>query len=166
MQKITMSEALQCTSPQPVSIVCSPMPGGMVNLATVAWWTYLESDPAMIGFSMWKESFTYALLQGGGSLALCIPGEVIADETLKCGTVSGRDVSKAIEYNIELYPAKVPFPVHSRVSFICTIEKMVEVGDCGFFICNIEEIYFSEEERQIFAWGSSQNLAPLTCNIN
>jgi flavin reductase (DIM6/NTAB) family NADH-FMN oxidoreductase RutF len=50
MNKITMDEALKYTSPQPVSLISSVTPAGITNLATVAWWTYLESEPAMIVF--------------------------------------------------------------------------------------------------------------------
>jgi flavin reductase (DIM6/NTAB) family NADH-FMN oxidoreductase RutF len=52
MNKITMDEALKYTSPQPVSLISSVTPTGITNLATVAWWTYFESKPAMLGFSI------------------------------------------------------------------------------------------------------------------
>ena len=55
--------------------------------------------------------------------------------------------------------APVRYPVHSRLAFICTVDSQIEVGDCVFFICKIDDIYFNENERQIFAWGGSGSLA-------
>jgi nitroreductase len=156
-----MSEALKLTSPHPVSLICTQTPSGATNLAAVSWWTYLESDPQIIGFSMWKESYTCELAASTGKVVISIPGETITDITLKCGNISGRDVDKVNEYNIELVDAPVKYPVHSRLAFICTVDNKVEVGDCVFFICKIDDIYFNENERQIFAWDGSGNLAPV-----
>ena len=132
MKKITIDEALQATSPQTVSLICTQTPTGTTNLAAVSWWTYLESEPPMLGFSMSKESYTCEVLPSTGKAVLSIPGEDIADITLKCGNVSGRDVDKVKEFSIDLVDAPVKYPVHSRLAFICTLEKQVEVGDCIF----------------------------------
>jgi flavin reductase (DIM6/NTAB) family NADH-FMN oxidoreductase RutF len=161
MKKITIDEALHKTSPQPVSLICVQTPAGTTNLAIVAWWTYLESEPPMLGFSMGKESYTCELLAGTGKAVLSIPGETIADAAFECGCVSGRDVNKAEKFSIGLVEAPVKYPVHSRLAFICTVENKVEVGDCIFFICSIDDIYYNENERQIFAWGGSKKLSPV-----
>jgi flavin reductase (DIM6/NTAB) family NADH-FMN oxidoreductase RutF len=130
-------------------------------LAAVSWWTYLESEPPMIGFSMSKESYTCELVASTGKAVLSIPGEAIADITLKCGNVSGREVDKVKEFSIDLVDAPIKYPVHSRLAFICTLEKQVEVGDCIFFVCNIDDIFLNENERQIFVWGGSKKLSPI-----
>ena len=161
MKKIMINEALQATSPQTVSLICVQTPAGTTNLTTVSWWTYLESEPPMLGFSMSKESYTCGLLTGTGKAVLSIPGEAIADIALKCGSVSGRDVDKVKEFSIDLVEAPVKYPVHSRLAFICMLEKQVEVGECIFFICRIDDIYYNENERQIFAWGGSKKLSPI-----
>ena len=157
-----MAEALKNTSPHPVSLICVSTPIGATNITPVSWWTYLESDPPMIGFSIWKESYTCELVASSGKAVLSIPGEAIADITLKCGNVSGRNVNKVNEFGIDLVDvAPVKFPVHSRLAFVCTLENKVEVGDCVFFICKIDDIFFNENEHQLFAWGGSSNIAPL-----
>ena len=161
MNRITMAEALKNTSPHPVSLICVQTPAGVTNLTPVSWWTYLENDPPMIGFSIWKESYTCELVANSGKAVLSIPGEAIADITLKCGNVSGRDVDKVKEFSIDLVDAPVKFPVHSRLAFVCTLESKVEVGDCIFFICKIDDIFLNENERQLFAWSGSSKVAPL-----
>jgi nitroreductase/flavin reductase (DIM6/NTAB) family NADH-FMN oxidoreductase RutF len=163
-----MPEALKHTSPHPVSLVCAQTPTGATNMAAVSWWTYLESDPAIIGFALWREAYTCELIENTGKAVLSIPGEALSDITLKCGNVSGRDVDKVKEFGIDLVDladTPVKFPVHSRLAFTCTVENKVEVGECIFFICNVDEIFFNENERQLFAWGGSSVVAPLKDTI-
>ena len=158
MKKVTIDEALENTAPQPVALICTLKPDGSVNLAPVAWWTYVESVPPMVGFSMAKESYTCELVKKTGKLALCLPGEAIADEVYKCGSVSGRDVDKVKEYGIKLTEAAVPFPVHSRLVFECTVNQEVIAGDCVFFICAASQILADESQKHIYTWGRSKKL--------
>ena len=121
MRKATINEALENTAPQPVALICSPRPDGSTNLAPVAWWTFLESEPPMIGFSMAKESYTCEILTASdsGKVALCLPCEAIADEVLKCGSISGRATDKAKDYGIELTGDELKYPIHSKLAFLC-----------------------------------------------
>jgi flavin reductase (DIM6/NTAB) family NADH-FMN oxidoreductase RutF/uncharacterized membrane protein YhaH (DUF805 family) len=161
MKQITMAEALSKTSPHPVSLICTKTPSGITNLAPVSWWTYLENDPPMMGFSMWKESYTCELAANTGKVVICIPGDTIAEKVRQCGNVSGRDVNKAKEFNIKLVQAPVEYPEHSKLAFLCTVENKVDVGECTFFICKIDEILCNENELQLFAWAGSEKLAPI-----
>ena len=161
MKQITFDEALKHTSPHPVSLISSLTPEGNTNLAAVCWWTFLESEPPMIGFSMANESYTCELLKKNGKTVLSIPGETIAIEAFQCGTVSGRDVNKAEKYSIALVDAPVKYPVSSKVAFICNVINPVPVGDCTFFICNIDEILYNENEHHLYAWSGSERLAAI-----
>ena len=161
MRKATIMEALENTAPQPVSLICAPRPDGGTNLAPVAWWTYLESEPPMLGFSMAKESYTCGLVSGSGKVAICLPGEAIAGEVLKCGSVSGRTVDKAKEYGIELTGDGLKYPAHSKLAFLCTVSQKVIVGDCVFFVCAVDEILLDETQRHIYTLGKSQQLGAL-----
>jgi flavin reductase (DIM6/NTAB) family NADH-FMN oxidoreductase RutF len=142
-------------------LISSLTPEGDTNLAAVCWWTFLESEPPMIGFSMANESYTCRLLKKNGKTVLSIPGETIADEAFKCGTVSGRDINKALEYNIALVGAPVKYPVNSKVAFVCTLVNTIPVGACTFFICNIDEILYNENEHHLYAWDGSDKLTTI-----
>lgn len=164
MRKITFMEAFESVVPQPVSLICTlkPGPDGGTNLAPVAWWTFLESEPPMMGFSMSKESYTCELASDiNKKIAICFPGEAIADEVLKCGSVSGRNIDKAKEYGIKLTGEAVKYPVNSKLVFLCTIAQRVVVGDCVFFVCNIDEMLCDDSQRHIYTWGQTQSLRPI-----
>ena len=161
MKQITFDEALKHTSPHPVSLISSLTPEGITNLATVGWWTFLESEPPMIGFSMANESYTCELLKKADKTVLSIPGKSIAKETWQCGIVSGRDVNKAEAYKIALKDAPIKYPADSKVVFICTIVNPVSVGECTFFICDVDEILYNENERHLYVWSGTEKLATI-----
>ena len=161
MQKVTIMEALENTAPQPVALICTPRPDGGTNLAPVAWWTFLESEPPMIGFTMAKGSYTCELVSSTGKVAICLPGETIADEVLKCGMISGRDVNKAKEYGIELTGDELKYPVYSKLVYLCSVSQKVAVGDCVFFVCSVREILLDESQRHIYTMGKSQKLSAI-----
>jgi flavin reductase (DIM6/NTAB) family NADH-FMN oxidoreductase RutF len=154
-------EALENTAPQPVALICTPRPDGSTNLAPVAWWTYLESEPPMIGFSMAKESYTCELVSASGKVVICLPSEAIADEVLKCGSVSGRKLDKAVAYKIALTGNEMKYPIHSKLVFICDVSQRVIVGDCVFFVCDINEILLDEKQKHIYTLGKSEKLGAL-----
>jgi len=150
LKKITFLEAMGHTAPQPMALICAPRPDGSTNLATVAWWTYLDTEPDMIGFAMGKGSYTCQLVSETGKAVICLPGVDIADEVLKCGFVSGREVDKAKEYNIALTGDEQKYPVKSKVAFLCDVDREVIVGGCVFFICKVNEIHFDETQRHVY----------------
>ncbi|MCL2008616.1 MAG: flavin reductase family protein [Treponema sp.] len=164
MKQITLLESMKNIPVHPVSLICTPKPDGSTNLAAVSWWTFLSSNPQLIGFAMGKNSYTSELLtknDKGCPVVLSIPGESIADITLKCGSVSGRELDKVKEYGIEMIGAPLKYPAHSRFAYICTVESRVEAGVCNFFICKVDDVLFDETVKQIFAWGGYGKLAPL-----
>jgi flavin reductase (DIM6/NTAB) family NADH-FMN oxidoreductase RutF len=161
MRKVTISEALENTAPQPVALICTPRPDGSANLAPVAWWTYLESEPPMMGFSMAKESYTCELVSHLGKVVLSLPSEEISEEVLKCGVISGQVLDKAKEYAIELTGDALKYPIHSKLAFLCTVSQKVIVGDCIFFVCSIDEILLDENQKHIYTLAHTEKLGAI-----
>ena len=161
MEQITISQAQKYTSPNPISLVCAEGPNGVTNMAAISWWTYLANRPPMLGFAISKKSYTGELVKETGKAVLSIPGEIIAKEAYQCGRVSGRDTNKVAEFGIALTGDNQMYPIHSKLAFICTLESTSEVGDHIFFACNIDDIFYNGEEKQLYAWDGYAELAPL-----
>ena len=151
MKSINLMQAVDQTKPQPVALICTRQPDGGTNLAPVTWWTYLETNPPMVGFSMSKSSYTHELAAVvGAKLAITLPGQEIAEAVLKCGGVSGRKINKAEEFNIELTGEDVKYPVQSKVVFVCTVRQVAPAGHCEFIMCEADEILLDDAKQNIF----------------
>ena len=164
MVKLTISEAQVKTSPNPISLICTETPEGGTNFAAISWWTYLANKPAMLGFAINGRSYTKELLESNRKAILSIPGEAIATEAHQCGCVSGRNTNKAEKFNISLVEVegtKIKIPAHTKMAFVCTLNDIAIAGDHTFFICSIDDIFYNQSEKQLYAWDGYSKLAPI-----
>ena len=163
MKKITLPEASNLTSPNPVTIVCTQKPDGSTNLATVSWWTYLSYNPGMIAYAMAKTSYSGEMVRSNKKVILTIPGAEISDEVIGCGMSTGRDTDKIAKLGIEMQEvpdSKIQIPLHSRVAIQCTLKEFVETGDHYLYICNVEQVYGNKSEEAVFAWDGYSQISP------
>jgi len=164
IEKITISEAQKSTSPNQISLICTEKPDGTTNLAAISWWTYLANRPPMIGIAVSSKSYSGELIDKNRQVVLSIPGEAIAKEAFQCGCVSGKDTNKAEKFAIDLITLEetnIKIPAHSKLAFVCTLDKTVDAGDHIFYICNIQSIFCNNNEKQLYAWEGYAKLAPL-----
>lgn len=164
MEKVSAGNASKMTSPNPVTIVCTETPDGKTNLATVSWWMYMSFNPVMIGFAMQKTAYSGELTRQNKKVVLAMPGAELADITMKCGSVSGRDTEKAKEFNIELMDisdCSIKVPVHSRLVFDCALSETISVGDHYLYLCNVNNIYADKNKQQVFAWDGYSSIQPI-----
>ena len=164
MKKINISEAQIKTSPNLISLICTETTIGNTNLAAISWWTYLANKPPMLGFAINKNSYTGEMLEKNRKAILSLPGEAIAQEAHHCGCTSGRNIDKAAKFNINLINlegTKIKIPEHSKIAFICTLENIIDAGDHKFYTCLINDIFYNENEQQLYAWNGYNKLAPL-----
>lgn len=162
MINITISEAQKQTSPNWVSLICAMKPNGITNLTTISWWSFLANNPAMIGFSMSKKSYTGELFRLTGKAVLSVPNEKIAREVYECGHITGRNEDKAKKFGLLLTGTGIQYPVHSKLVFFCTLKNAVEVGDHIFHICEVDEILYNDSGAQVYAWDGYSKIAPLS----
>ena len=155
MKEVTTAQAKHMTAPCPVANMCTRNDEGITNIAPISFYTFLSLKHDIICFEAGKGKYTSKLLVKTGEVAITIPGEAIADQTMACGKCSGRDVDKAAEYGIEMMSVEgfdVQIPVHSRVALMCSLQDIYDIGeDCGYlFICKIEKALVNESEKAIF----------------
>lgn len=163
MNKINLPQAAKLTSPNPVTVVCTQKPDGSTNLATVSWWTYLSFNPNMIAYAMAKTSYSGEMVRNNRKVILTIPGAVMAEAVMGCGSTTGRDTDKAAQFGIELTEvagSSIKIPVHSRAAILCSMKEYHEVGDHYLYICDVDQVYGNEEEEALFAWDGYSQVRP------
>lgn len=164
MNEIRLAQASKLTSPNPISLICTERPDGGTNLAAVSWWTYLSYKPEMIGYAMSQKSYSGEQVRATGKVVLAVPGEALAQETMKCGSTTGRSIDKAAEFGIDLMKldhTDIRVPVHSRLAIVCRLKEYHGVGDHNFYICEVENVYANESENALFAWNGYAELRPV-----
>lgn len=163
MEPVKLIQAARHTSPNPVSLVCTRTPGGVTNLATISWWTYLGLTPPTIGFAMMKPSYSGEMVRANKEAVLTVPGEALARQVMECGSSSGRTKDKAAAFGIEMAPlpgTEIEIPRHSVVAIHCVLRDVVDVGDHWFYICDADAVFADDAERAVFAWQGYAKIAP------
>lgn len=163
MNKITLPEASNLTSPNPVSLVCTQKPDGTTNLATVSWWTYLSYNPPMIAYAMGKTSYSGEMVRSNKKVILTIPSTAIAEAVMGCGMSTGRNTDKIAKLGIEMQSisgSEINVPLHSRVAIQCSLKEFVETGDHYLYICNVEQVFGNAQEEAVFAWNGYGEIRP------
>lgn len=164
MKPITLPQASQLTSPNPVTVVCTEKPDGSTNLATVSWWTYLSYRPNMIAYAMAKTSYSGEMVRRTKKVILTVPGAEIAEAVLGCGTTTGRTTDKAAKFQMALMDVEgssIRIPVHSLLAIVCSLKEYHEVGDHYLYICDVEQVYGNDAEKALFAWNGYSALRPV-----
>ena len=163
MKEINIGEATKLTSPDPLVMVCTEKEDGTTNLAPVSFVSYLSFNPAMIGFGMGKASHSGKRVRETKKVVLAVPSKEIAEQVMACGTTTGSKTDKVKEFNIELMDCPnttVKAPKDSKVLFVATLDKFIEVGDHYFYACNIYGMYADESKEALFAWDGYAKVSP------
>lgn len=163
MKKINLAEATKFTSPNPLTLVCTNKPDGTTNVAPVSFVSYLSFSPAMLGFAMGKGSYSGQRMRETGKAVVTVPSLSLAETVMGCGSTSGQDVDKVEKFGIELTEingSDVKIPADTKLAFVVTLDKAVEIGDHYLYICNIDGIYGDEEKEGLFAWNGYAKVAP------
>lgn len=163
MEKISIAQASKLTSPNPLTLVCTRMPSGETNLATVSWWTYLSFNPGIVGFAMSKTSYSGELTRETKQVVLAMPGAEISAQALSCGTATGRNTNKAEKFGIPLKDipdSSIQIPLQTRLAISCELTQTVEVGDHFLYICKVNQVYGDESQEALLAWNGYSDLRP------
>ncbi len=102
------------------------------NLITLCFTSSCSYKPPMVMLAVRRTALSYELFQEARQCVLAVPGEKIADQTLFCGTQSGREVNKVKECGFTLIPSQtvaIPGIAEAIANLEIQIENRLITGD-------------------------------------
>jgi flavin reductase (DIM6/NTAB) family NADH-FMN oxidoreductase RutF len=120
---------------QPTRILLGLVPGTQpsgINIITLCFTMTCSYRPPMMAFSVRRHTLSYELLSRASECVLAVPGEALVEQTLFCGTRSGREVDKAKECAFTFGQGKrvqVPILLEAIANLEMTIEHRIDSGD-------------------------------------
>lgn len=88
--------------PSRIALGVIPEANNVVNVITLCFNMHCSYKPPMMAFSIQKGAYSHQLIYGVNELVLAIPGENLAEESLYCGTTSGREADKVAKCGLTL----------------------------------------------------------------
>lgn len=136
-----------------------------INGMAVAWNTGLSSNPPLFGLLLAPKRYTHELIEKAGEFSVnFLPAE--KSETIAiCGRISGRDMDKFREYNIELEPSlKISSPIikDSYAAYECKLNRIIPAGDHSLVIGDVLNVHY---EKEAFLENGLPNLKNITPNL-
>jgi len=129
-------------------------PSGMV----AGWSMKCSTDPYLYAVAIWKENYTYKLIQESKEFVVAVPSGKMEKYIDLFGTKHGNEIDKFLESGILTEQAKyiqLPLLKEAVINFECKLEKMIEVGDHAIFVGHILASYANTEEGVLLNMGKS-----------
>jgi len=125
--------------------------GGKRSICPLGWKMNASSSPPMMAISVAPSRFTHDLIRDSGELVLAWPGEDLAEQTLFCGTRSGRTVDKFEETG--LTPVKgehvqAPLVKECAANLECRLAGEMTTGDHTVFACKILGVWVHDNPKR------------------
>lgn len=138
---------------------------GRINGMAVAWNTGLSSKPPLFGLLIAPKRLTHEMIEKSGQFTVNFLPADKSEIIAICGRISGRDMDKFKEYNIELEPSvKISSPIikQSYAAYECKLNKIIPLGDHSLVIGEVLNVHY---ERDAFLENGLPNLKNITPNL-
>jgi flavin reductase (DIM6/NTAB) family NADH-FMN oxidoreductase RutF len=170
---VGVSSAYRLLHPMHVVLVSCVGKAGKPNIITLAWSMPTSINPPLVAISIGSQKYSHALIEETKEFVVNIPTMEILDETVFCGTKSGRNHDKFKETDLTPLPAKKVKPpiIKECVAHLeCRLHSQFKTGDHTIFVGEVVEAYANkgtfngtyniEKARMIFHVGEDRFVTP------
>lgn len=150
---LALSKVYQLLEPGPVVLLTTARKGRH-NVMTMSWHTMMDFEPPLVGCVISDRNHSFAALKATRECAINIPERDLADQVVRCGNASGREVDKFAAFGLTAAPAsRVSAPLISEcfASLECRVVDTRMVAKYGFFVLEV-----------VAAWADRSRGAPCT----
>jgi flavin reductase (DIM6/NTAB) family NADH-FMN oxidoreductase RutF len=139
---------------------------GQVNVMTMTWVCPVSLEPPLVIMAIHPASYTHDMLKRSQECVLSIPGRALAEQSWKCGNVSGEDEDKIKLTKLNLESGQrvgVPSIAECLAYLECAVIDVLKPGDHTLFIAEILGAW-AEEEAFDTIWrapAENEELHPL-----
>lgn len=139
--------------PRPIAWISTVNEDGGVNLAPFSAYTYVSSDPAMLGINMAKRNGerkdTIVNVLRNKNFVVNVVDQSLIDEMHQSALEYPRGVSEATVLQLDcVASAKVSTPrlARARVAMECTLDQIIEFGNRTEFVIGIVQAFYVKDE--------------------
>lgn len=126
--------------------------GDRRSICPLGWKMQTSHNPPMVAVSIAPSRYTHDLIGATGEFVLVWPGEGLAEETIICGTTSGRDTDKFAQCGLTALPAKevsVPLIGECIANLECRVTGTLETGDHTIFAGEVVAVHLSNSDSRV-----------------
>jgi len=156
--------------PRHVVLVTCLDKDGKANIIPLSFSMPVSYSPPILVISVGLSKYSHQPIKETGEFVVNIPTKEMAEETMLCGTISGRECDKFKKANLTPIPAKVvktPLIKECVGHLECEVRQEITAGDHTLFLgdvvaATIDNGAFDHESGFIALGKVSPLLAPIT----
>ena len=134
---------------------------GKPNIITLAWVMPTSIDPPLVAISVSPKRYSHRLITDSGEFVINIPTAELLEQTITCGTISGRNRDKFKETcltPVQAKKVKTPVIKECVAHLECRLQELFVTGDHTIFVGRIVAAYAN---KGIFAEKYDLEKAPM-----
>ncbi len=151
--------------PRPVYVIATGRFNEEVNIMAASWVMPVSDEPPKLALAMWKENYTYELIERYGEFTVNIISADDIDKIFYVGSTSGRRIDKLATVKWSIVKGKkvnAPYITESMGHLECVVTDKV---DCNEEMLYVAEIIYAEVEERYYSmkygWDLRIALIPL-----
>lgn len=144
-----VEEVRRFLEPGPVVLISSRWVGKN-NIMTLGWHMIIETQPSIIACYIWNKNHSYDMIRLSKECVINIPEVNLAEETVKIGNCSGRDVDKFKEFNLTAVTGdkvKAPLIEECYANLECKLVDSHLVKEYGIFIFKVVKAHVPDTPK-------------------
>jgi len=164
-KEVPLSQVHRLLAPRPVCLLTTRY-RGQVNIMAIAWVSPVSLEPPLVAMAVHPSRYTHDMLKRSEACVLNIPGRPLAEQVVKCGSLSGRDVDKVKSLGLTLESGRrleVPWVEGCLAHIECAVVDLFAPGDHTLFVAEILGGW-AQQEAFDGVWivpGDNEELLPL-----
>jgi len=156
--EIPIAQANRLLAPR-VTCLLTTQYRGQVNVMAISWACPVSIEPPLIVMAIHPSCYTHDMLKRSQECVLNIPGRPLAEQTVRCGTLSGANTDKIQVTGMVLQSGRrveVPWLDACLAHLECGIVEVLMPGDHSLFVAEILGAW-AEEEAFDTSWLAPQD---------
>lgn len=145
--EIPVDQAQRLMAPR-VTCLLTTRYRGQVNVMALSWACPISVAPTLILMAIHPSTYPHDMLKRSQECVLNIPGRPLAEQTIRCGTLSGADVDKVQVIGLALESGRrvqVPWLEACLAHVECGIVDVITPGDHSLFVAEVLGAWAEEE---------------------
>ena len=162
-ERVALTKAHRLLTPRPLCLLTTRY-RDQINVATLGWVSPVSLDPPLVLLPIHPSRFSHDLLMRGEECVLNIPGRPLAEQTMRCGAISGREANKLADIGltpVDSQRVAVPSIEQCLAHLECAVVDAFKPGDHTLFVAQVIDAWADKDAFHERWLGQHEEVSPL-----
>ena len=149
MRDLPLSKVYQVIEPGPVVLLTTARKGRR-NVMTMSWHMMVEFEPPLVACVISSGNHSFAALKATGECVIAVPAAGLADQVVRVGNASGREIDKFEAFGLTAVPAErigAPLVKECFANLECKVADRRLVEAYNLFVLEVVKAWVDPKQK-------------------